>query len=69
MQTILSLNEVTQLTRYSRTSIYRKERAKQFPPRVRLGPKKVGWVASEVEGWMKDRPRGLADWQMPPQRT
>lgn len=66
MQKILSLDEVSGLTRYSRTSIYRMERAKQFPARIRLGPKKVGWFESEVEAWMSERPRGLAaNWRVP----
>ena len=65
MDAFLSLADVIRLTRYSRTSIYRMERAHKFPSRVRLGPKKVVWVASEVEDWMNKQPRGMASgWKL-----
>ncbi len=34
---------------YSPSSLYRLEAAGQFPRRVKLGPRSVGWIESEIE--------------------
>jgi prophage regulatory protein len=39
---------------WTRTHIDRLEKAGQFPKRIRLGPKSVRWIRSEVEA-MRDR--------------
>lgn len=38
-----------------RTSLYTLIREKSFPPPVRLGPRAVAWVRSEVRQWAVDR--------------
>lgn len=48
--------EVTETTGLSGTSIWRKEKAGEFPRRRRIGPNSVAWLASEIEKWMKTRP-------------
>lgn len=59
MQKILRTPDLLQITGLSRTTIWRLERAGDFPRRLRLGPNAVGWDAAEVEGWLASRPRGL----------
>jgi prophage regulatory protein len=48
---ILRIKEVQHLTGLSRTSIYRKMEAKEFPAPVRLGVQSVGWRSSDIEQW------------------
>lgn len=55
---ILKIEQVCAMTRLGRTTIWRRERAGDFPLRVRLGPASVGWVAEEIEAWIASRPRG-----------
>ena len=56
---MLRLGEVLAMTGLSRTTLWRRIRADDFPPQRRLGPpgsRAVGWPSSEVEAWMDDRP-------------
>lgn len=46
---------VIKTTGLSRTTIYRLERCDDFPKRRKLGPRAVGWLASEVEAWISNR--------------
>ena len=57
---ILSAREVVKITNLSRVSLWRYERHGLFPSRLRLGPNRVGWLQSEVEDWLRARPRGMA---------
>jgi prophage regulatory protein len=52
---ILRRPAVEQLTGLSYSTIYRKMRAGQFPPRVRLGAHAVGWKSQEVLNWINSR--------------
>lgn len=54
---IIRLPMVLRLTGLSRTSIWRKVRAGDFPAPVDLGPNAMGWFAGEIAGWLSDRPR------------
>lgn len=36
-------------------TIWRMERRGEFPKRVRLGGNSTGWLASEVEAWIKQK--------------
>jgi prophage regulatory protein len=47
--------ERERVTTVSRTQWWRKERKGQAPKRVQLGPNAVGWLASEIDGWIKAR--------------
>lgn len=51
----LRLPEVKAVTGLSKTSIYELIRAKTFPAPVRLGPRAVAWVKSEVKQWALER--------------
>jgi prophage regulatory protein len=43
-------------TGLSRPSIYRYMKRGRFPPRRRVGPNRVAWVASEILAWIETRP-------------
>lgn len=51
----LRLPEVKAITRLSKTSLYAMIRNKTFPAPVRLGPRAVAWLRSEVRQWAVDR--------------
>lgn len=52
----LSMKQVCALTGYSRTHIYRLERAGTFPRRRKMGLSKIGFLKVEFEGWVRSRP-------------
>lgn len=52
---ILRMREVTRVTGLSKASIYRMVNAGTFPGSVPLGIKAVGWLRSDVEGWIAGR--------------
>lgn len=54
---ILRRAEVRRRTGLSDPTIWRKESAGEFPQKIRLGPKSVGWLESEIDDWIA----GLAD--------
>ena len=58
---ILSTREVVKITNLSRVSLWRYERRGLFPSRLRLGPNRVGWLQSEIEDWLRSRPRGMTN--------
>jgi prophage regulatory protein len=41
----------------SSTTIWRLERAGQFPRSIRLGPNSVGWREHDLEAWIAERAR------------
>ena len=51
----LRLPDVKAVTGLSKTSIYEMIRDKNFPPPIRLGPRAVAWVRSEVRQWALGR--------------
>jgi prophage regulatory protein len=51
-----SIRIVVQKTGLSRASIYRYIARNLFPPRRRIGPGRIAWLASEVLVWMQSRP-------------
>ncbi len=53
IDSIMSLNEVLEITGLSRTTIWRYEREGIFPHRVQLGPRRVGYPRSKIEHWMQ----------------
>ena len=53
---IIRLSEVLSQTGLSRATVYRFMAEKKFPPRRKLGEKSVGWVATEIETWLENRP-------------
>ncbi len=47
--------ETCEITGLSRTTLWRLEKAGQFPKRYRLGPNSVGRKHSEIMAWMDTR--------------
>jgi len=54
---MLRTREVVEITRLSRMTIYRMERAGRFPARRQLGSHSVAWIESEVHAWLESRPK------------
>ncbi|MEP7307502.1 MAG: AlpA family phage regulatory protein [Acidobacteriota bacterium] len=52
MDRVLRLNEVKRITGLSRTTIWQMERSGKFPKHVRLTGKAIGWLESQIGGWM-----------------
>lgn len=52
----LTMLEVCALITYTPQHIYRLERQGKFPRRRRIGPNRIGFLLSEIEKWMGDRP-------------
>jgi prophage regulatory protein len=53
---LLRTPEVVSTTGLSRMTIYRLERAGQFPSRRQLSQNCVAWPEDEILNWLKDRP-------------
>lgn len=50
-------NQILAMIPVDRTTIWRWEKKGDFPKRRKLGSNTVGWLKSEVQQWMKDRPQ------------
>ena len=60
---ILRRKQIEARVGLSRSTLYSKIAAKQFPSPVRLGPRAVGWIEAEVDAWLAaqvERSRGNA---------
>jgi predicted DNA-binding transcriptional regulator AlpA len=57
---ILRTPEVVSLTGLSRVTLWRLERKRQFPARLRLTENSVGWNERDILRWVESRPRGLS---------
>lgn len=57
MAQLIRLPEVKSRVGLSRSEIYRRESLGDFPKRVVLGARSVGWLAEEVDAWIKERVR------------
>ena len=53
----LGIKQVLEITGLSRTSVWRFEKNGDFPKRRQLGPRRVGYVDSEISNWMESRSR------------
>ena len=53
---ILTMDQVCELTSYSKQHIYRLQRAGQFPKRRQMGPNRVGVPQRDLEKWFASRP-------------
>ena len=56
LQRLVPFREVAQRVALSRSTIWRMERAGQFPKRRRLSVNKVAWWEPELEEWLRGRP-------------
>ena len=47
--------EVEAKTGLSRSTIYEKMKSGTFPKPVKLGPRAVGWLESDIDAWLEER--------------
>ena len=52
---IYRLPAVLEITGLSKATIYRLLEREEFPPRVQLSPRCVGWRAADVDVWLAER--------------
>jgi len=52
---ILRLPAVKAKTGLSRSTIYLRSAQGRFPRSISMGPRCVGWLADEIEGWIIQR--------------
>lgn len=52
---VLRLNEVIAKTGRSRASIYADIERGSFPAPIKLGPRAIGFLADEIDGWISER--------------
>ena len=50
---ILRLKDLQERIKLSRSCIYAKVAAGEFPPPMTLGPRAVGWLESDVVSWIE----------------
>jgi prophage regulatory protein len=53
----LRLPDVKQAVGYSRTAIYEKIKAGEFPRPYPLGARAVAWLAEDIDAWIESRIR------------
>lgn len=51
----LRLDEVTDRTGLSRSSLYQSMSEGKFPQNKKIGSHSVGWLETEIDAWMQDR--------------
>jgi prophage regulatory protein len=66
---IINKEQLLQIVPYTPQHILRLEKMKQFPQRINIGTRRVGWYLSEVEAWLRARPRTPCAPVMPPPRV
>lgn len=52
---ILRLPSVSSRVGYSRSSIYNFIASGEFPKPIRLGPRAIGWLESDIDRWIASR--------------
>lgn len=52
---ILRIKNAIELTGLSRSSIYLKMRADEFPKSISLGKRAVGWLQDDIQQWIDTR--------------
>ncbi len=52
---IIPLQKVMEITSLGKSTIYARMSEGLFPKAVRVGKQKVGWIETEVHGWVASR--------------
>lgn len=52
---VISRKQVMRLTGLSETTLWRLEDRGDFPARVQLGARRIGWRVSDVDAWLESR--------------
>ena len=55
MKKIIRMNGLVNMLGFSRSSIYRLEARGDFVPKIRLGPRAVGYSEDAVTAWLEKR--------------
>lgn len=55
MDRILSKKAVLQITSWSASSLDRREKAGEFPKRIKIGPNRIGWLEHEIDEWIAQK--------------
>ena len=58
---LLTRDEVQQLYRLSKSTLYRMMRSGEFPLPIRIGQRAVRWHAAELNAWLSGRPYSHGD--------
>ena len=58
---IVTRAQLKQLVPYSLGHIARLEQARAFPRRLKLGPNRVGWLATEIDAWIQEKSEGRTE--------
>ena len=61
---LLTRIEVQARCGIARSTIYRLMRVNKFPLPIRVGPRAVRWLASEIRDWIESRPRATGEGQV-----
>lgn len=56
---ILPVKLAEQKVGFTRLTMWRMEKKGNFPKRVQLTGKKIGWFEDELDEWLESRPRGI----------
>lgn len=52
---IITKKELRLIVPYTPQYILRLEKQGKFPKRIRIGARRVGWLLSDVESWLRSR--------------
>lgn len=52
---IITKKELRLIVPYTPQHILRLEKQNRFPRRIRIGERRVGWLLSDIEAWLKMR--------------
>jgi prophage regulatory protein len=60
---IIRPNELAKLLHISTTTLWRMEKRGDLPQRIKLSTRAVGWLESDIQEWLKNRPKSCIQTQ------
>mgnify|MGYP005663931563 CR=1 FL=1 len=57
MRNIIGPKQTEKRVGFSRSTMWREEKAGRFPQRVQISPNRVGWFEDEIDEFIESRPR------------
>lgn len=55
---IYRINEVSDLTGLTKSSIYKQIRLKKFPKGVKITDRSIGWPSDHIDNWLAEKIEG-----------
>jgi prophage regulatory protein len=52
---VIRLHELEKLTGRKRSSVYEDMAAGRLPKQIKIGPRAVGWLRSDIDEWLSER--------------